>query len=122
MWSIGPRRSGQGEPAPDADAPTSTDSTADPAPLEEPELVVVPFIVDLREDEAVAGLERAGFIPEALPSRYSSDVRKGTVLEQAPSGEVSAPKGSVVTYVVSLGTDPDANGKSKRGGGPKDDD
>lgn len=120
MWGLG-LRSGQSDLVPAGDATTDTSSTADPVPIEAPEMVDVPSIIDMREDEAVESLERAGFIPEALPSQYSSDVRRGTVLAQTPSGEV-APKGSVVTYVVSLGTDRDANRKSKRGNKSKNDD
>ena len=128
LWGMG-LGGGQGETGPDADATTGTDATAAPTPVEEPqpeqpepELVQIPDITSMREDEAVAVLERAGFSSEALPSQFSSEVRKGIVLEQTPSGEVDAPKGSVVTYVVSLGADPDANDKGKRGGKPKDDD
>lgn len=121
LWGMG-LRGGQSELGPDVDATTGTDTTAAPVPIEEPEpeLVEVPDIIDMREDEAVAVLERAGFSSEALPSQFSSEVRKGIVLEQTPSGEVAAPMGSVVTYVVSLGADPDD--KNKRGGKPKDDD
>ena len=128
LWGMG-LGGGQGETGPDADATTGTDATAAPTPVEEPqpeqpepELVQIPDITSMREDEAVAVLERAGFSSEALPSKFSSEVRKGIVLEQTPSGEVDAPKGSVVTYVVSLGADPDTNDKGKRGGKPKDDD
>jgi serine/threonine-protein kinase len=120
MWGLG-LRSGRSGLVPAGDATTGTSSTADPVPSEDPVMVEVPDIIDMREDEAIASLERAGFIPEALPSQFNSDARKGLVLAQTPAGDV-APEGSVVTYVVSLGADPDANGKSKRGNKSKDDD
>ncbi|MDP2300175.1 MAG: Stk1 family PASTA domain-containing Ser/Thr kinase, partial [Actinomycetota bacterium] len=106
MWSIGPRSS-QDPLVPAVDAVPEVEPVADPVIVPEaPEMVEVPDIIDMREDEAVAELESAGFIPEALRPRYDSDVRKGTVIEQTPLDEEMAPKGSVVTYVLSLGTDP----------------
>ncbi|MDO8848383.1 MAG: Stk1 family PASTA domain-containing Ser/Thr kinase [Coriobacteriia bacterium] len=102
---------GQDEPVPDVDATTGTDAPVDPVPVEEVVMVEIPDIIGMREDEAVETLERAGFTPEALPPQYNSDERKGKVFEQTPPDEEMAPKGSVVTYVVSLG---DAPGKNDR--------
>jgi len=112
MWGLG-LRSGQGELVPDVDATTGTGSTSDPVLGEDPVMVDVPGIIDMREEEAVEALERAGFTAKALPSEFNSDVRKGKVFEQTPSGDLAAPEGSVVTYVVSLGADPGA--KTDRG-------
>ena len=113
MWGMG-LRDRQGEPAPGVDTTKGTSSTADPALIEKAEMVDVPDIHDMREAEAVETLARAGFLTEALPSQFNSDVREGKVFGQTPSGGDAAPKGSVVTYVVSLGADPDARGKSGR--------
>jgi hypothetical protein len=102
-WSLG-RLGNQGVPVPDVGAITR--DQAETPPISGEEMSEVPDIIELREDEAVETLERAGFRPEALPSQFNDEVRKGTVFEQTPSGEDTAPKGSVVTYVVSLGADP----------------
>ena len=116
MWSIGPRSS-QDPPVPPVDTEPVTEPVADPVIVPEaPEMVEVPDIIDMRENDAVAELERAGFIPQALPPRYDDDERKGIVIEQTPPDEEMAPKGSIVTYVLSLGTDPSDRGR------PDDDD
>jgi serine/threonine-protein kinase len=120
LWGRGLRDS-QGDLVPEVVTPSGTDSVADPVVVpEEPEMIDVPDVIGMREAEAVETLERAGFVPEALPSQFNTDVRKGRVFEQMPPSADAAPKGAVVTYRLSLGADPNARGT--RGRGDDDDD
>ena len=82
-----------------------------------PDLAVVPTVTGMSESEAFKALEAAGFSPQALPSEFNKEVASGNVFKQTPAGGTEAPKGSVVSYVVSRGTElvqvPDVTGKSQ---------
>jgi serine/threonine-protein kinase len=82
-----------------------------------PNMISVPTVMGLTESEAFKALEAAGFSPQALPSEFNKDVAGGTVFKQTPAGGAQAAKGSVVSYVVSRGTElvqiPDVTGKSQ---------
>ncbi len=82
-----------------------------------PNLSSVPTVTGMTESEAFKALETAGFSPQALPSEFNKDVTSGTVFKQTPAGGTQAAKGSVVSYVVSRGTEliqvPDVTGKSQ---------
>ncbi len=77
----------------------------------------VPTVTGMTESEAFKALEAAGFSPQALPSEFNKEVASGNVFKQTPAGGTEAPKGSVVSYVVSRGTElvqvPDVTGKSQ---------
>ena len=105
------RHEAQGEAVPDADTTTGTDLPAEPVL----EMLEVPDIIDMPEDEAVETLERAGFTPEALPPQFNNDVRKDKVFEQTPASPDTAPEGSVITYMVSLGDAPGKNDRDDKG-------
>ena len=64
-------------------------------------LVGVPAVVDLREAEAVATLEDAGF--EVEIQRVFAGAPRRTVVEQEPRGGEQAPRGSTVALKVSKG-------------------
>jgi beta-lactam-binding protein with PASTA domain/tRNA A-37 threonylcarbamoyl transferase component Bud32 len=82
-----------------------------------PNMIQVPTVTSMTESEAFKTLESAGFSPQALPSEFNKEVASGTVFKQTPAGGDQAPKGSVVSYVVSRGTEliqvPDVTGKSQ---------
>jgi len=82
-----------------------------------PEMIAVPDVIGKPDAEAFKALETAGFTPQALPSKFNKDVPDGTVFEQTPGGGEKAVKGSVVSYVVSRGTElavvPDVSGKKQ---------
>jgi len=82
-----------------------------------PNMAPVPTVKGMTESEAFKALETAGFSPQALPSEFNKDVASGTVFKQTPEGGTQAVKGSVVSYVVSRGTEliqvPDVTGKSQ---------
>lgn len=77
----------------------------------------VPTVTGMAEADAFKTLETAGFSPQALPSEFNKDVASGNVFRQTPAGGTQAAKGSVVSYVVSRGTElvqvPDVTGKSQ---------
>jgi serine/threonine-protein kinase len=82
-----------------------------------PNMAEVPTVTGMAEADAFKTLETAGFSPQALPSEYNKDVASGNVFKQTPAGGSQAAKGSVVSYVVSRGTElvqvPDVTGKSQ---------
>ena len=82
-----------------------------------PNLVEVPKVIGLPEADAFKALEAQGFSPQALPSEFNKDVAQGVVFKQTPDAGAKAPKGSVVSYVVSRGTElaqvPDVSGKTE---------
>ena len=82
-----------------------------------PDMGAVPTVTGMSESEAFKALEAAGFSPQALPSEFNKEVASGNVIKQTPAGGSQAPKGSVVSYVVSRGTElvqvPDVTGKSQ---------
>jgi serine/threonine-protein kinase len=82
-----------------------------------PNMAEVPTVTGMAEADAFKALETAGFSPQALPSEFNKDVTSGNVFKQTPAGGSQAAKGSVVSYVVSRGTElvqvPDVTGKSE---------
>jgi serine/threonine-protein kinase len=86
-----------------------------------PELIPVPNVIGMLEADAFKAAETAGFSPQALPSQFNSAVPANTVYEQTPAGDEKAVKGSIISYVVSRGTEPffvpDVSGKKKDGRG-----
>jgi beta-lactam-binding protein with PASTA domain/predicted Ser/Thr protein kinase len=83
-----------------------------------PARVKVPSVVGLTEADAIAALQTAGF-EVALPivRAYNPDFDPGTVFEQIPLANSSAPKGSPVQISVSQGAEmvpvPDVVDKKK---------
>jgi serine/threonine-protein kinase len=66
-----------------------------------PRPVVVPSVVNLPYEQAAAELERAGFIVARID--VDSDLAKGIVVDQEPSGGSESSHGSTVTLSVSRG-------------------
>jgi len=89
-----------------------------------PEMIPVPNVIGMLEADAFKAAETAGFSPQALPPEFNSDVPANTVYEQTPAGDEKAVKGSIVSYVVSRGTEPvvvpDVSGKDEKSGKWKD--
>ena len=75
----------------------------------------VPDVVGLRDTDAVARLQQAGFRP--LPASVNSTQPSGTVLRQSPAGGTTAQRGSTVGITVSGGprvrTVPDVVGETE---------
>ena len=69
--------------------------------LTRPDMVTVPDVTGEPEAEATITLQDAGFEVEA--EREENDIPEGEVIEQDPSGDSEAEKGSTVTITVSLG-------------------
>lgn len=66
--------------------------------------VEVPDVVGSSTAEAVANLERKGFVVNRTES-YDADVAKGNIISQAPEGGTKAPSGSAVTIRISQGAE-----------------
>jgi serine/threonine-protein kinase len=108
--------------SPEPNATARRGSAVDLVLSKGPEMVAVPNVVDMLEADAFETLQRAGFSPQASPSQFNSDVPANTVYEQTPSGDETAPKGSIVSYVVSRGPDPGVRGQGDKPGKSKDGD
>jgi eukaryotic-like serine/threonine-protein kinase len=67
-----------------------------------PEQTGVPYVVDLKQGDAIDKLQGAGFKVHST-TKSSEIVAKGYVISQDPLGGEQAPKGSTVTIVVSSG-------------------
>jgi len=82
-----------------------------------PKQVEVPDILQMPEEEAVAALEAAGFLPKPLPDEPSSKTPAGSVMKQNPDGGALIDEGATVEYVVSRGVEtvkvPGVVGKSR---------
>ncbi len=76
----------------------NTDNTTE----EETEMVVVPDVSDLTEEEATEALEAEGFVVE-VEEEASDEVEEGKVISQTPKAERSLAKGGTVTITVSTG-------------------
>lgn len=78
--------------------------------------VVVPDLTRLDEATARAILAQTGLLAEVVGQEYSDTVPLGRVLRQEPPGGQRAPRGSVVRFVLSKGSDkttvPDVVGQS----------
>lgn len=79
-----------------------------------PEMIPTPKVIGMLEADAFKALETAGFSPQALPSQFNSDVPANIVYEQTPAGDEKAVKGSIISYVVSRGTEPFVPGVSDK--------
>jgi serine/threonine-protein kinase len=66
------------------------------------ELVAVPNVVGLEEENATRLLEEDGFVVEVRQSA-SPDVERGLVIEQNPAAGQRVPEGDPVTILVSIG-------------------
>lgn len=69
--------------------------------LTRPEMVTVPDVTEQQEAQATITLQAAGF--EVATERIQNDLIEGEVIEQDPTGDSEAKKGSTVTITVSLG-------------------
>jgi serine/threonine-protein kinase len=69
--------------------------------LTRPEMVTVPGVTGKQEAEATITLHEAGF--EVSVAEVENDIPEGEVIEQDPSAESEAEKGSTVAITVSLG-------------------
>ena len=67
-------------------------------------LVTVPDLAGLSSAEALRTLADAGLESEVQGSRVSADLPEGAVLSQDPSPDSSVPQGSVVSLIVSAGS------------------
>lgn len=73
---------------------------------DEDELVEVPDVVGWPRATAVDEIRSAGFVVK-VTGIYSDTVPEGVVISQTPAGGASAPEGSVVSILVSLGSAPE---------------
>ncbi|MQB01389.1 MAG: PASTA domain-containing protein, partial [Actinobacteria bacterium] len=77
-----------------------------------PEPATVPFVVGLREDQAIAAIEGAGLDPEVR--RETDDAPEGEVTAQEPPGGTEVEPGDTVVITVSEGPEkrkmPDVRG------------
>ena len=69
--------------------------------LTRPDMVTVPDVTGQQEDAATIALHGAGF--EVSTNSVQNDIPVGEVIEQDPSGNSEAEKGSTVSITVSLG-------------------
>lgn len=86
----------------DALRPTGN-GASDPEPTQEaPEMVTIPDVSNMAEDEAVAALEQAGLTVQ-VTDEPSPDVEEGNVLRVDPAVGSELQRGTQVTLVVSSG-------------------
>jgi len=69
--------------------------------LTRPEMVTVPDVTGQQEEDATIALHGAGF--EVSVESVQNDIPEGEVIEQDPSGDTEAEKGSTVQITISLG-------------------
>ncbi len=69
------------------------------------EMVKVPDLSNMTAEQAKSALDKAGLVASAGDPEYNKDVEKGHVFKQDPAKDTEVKKGSVVTYVLSLGPD-----------------
>ncbi|HIS39384.1 MAG TPA: Stk1 family PASTA domain-containing Ser/Thr kinase [Candidatus Aphodovivens avistercoris] len=67
--------------------------------------VSVPDVTNMTADQARSELEKLGFKVQAGTAEYSDDVDKDRVARTDPAAGTSLPKGTVVTYYLSLGAE-----------------
>jgi serine/threonine-protein kinase len=100
------------EQDPAAGATVDAGSAVDVTVSSGPDVVAVPPVVGLSEDDAVATLQGDGF--EVQINRDASDAAEGTVFAQDPQAGSEVPPGSTVVIAVSEGpeqTMPDVTGE-----------
>jgi serine/threonine-protein kinase len=89
--------------SPVANATAEKESAVDLTVSRGPKLVAVPKLIGLKEQQARAALDKAGFVPNPLPDAYSSEFAVGIVFKQTPKAGAKVEEGSEVQYVVSRG-------------------
>jgi serine/threonine-protein kinase len=67
---------------------------------QEPKEVAVPGVVGRSEVQAVAMLEKAGFVAKTVNEATNEAAQVGTVLKQAPAAGAKAHKGAIVTIAI----------------------
>ena len=72
-------------------------------------LVTVPDLVGQPAGTAAQSIFSTGLVTGDIASSFSNTVPAGDVISQSPEGNNSAPAGSAVDFVVSLGPDPDSD-------------
>ncbi|MDZ4169721.1 MAG: Stk1 family PASTA domain-containing Ser/Thr kinase [Coriobacteriia bacterium] len=82
-----------------------------------PEVVQVPKLIGLTEEDAQRELTAAGLIPQPLPDEYSATIDAGVIFKQQPAPGEPAEKNTPVQYVVSRGVEttivPNVTGMSR---------
>ncbi len=82
-----------------------------------PDLVEVPNIVKLTQAEADTALQDAGLESRVASSTFDPDIDAGSVVSQDVEKGTKVPRGTTVSYVLSLGTEnvvmPDVEGMSQ---------
>ncbi|MFH5835461.1 PASTA domain-containing protein [Proteiniclasticum sp. C24MP] len=85
---------------------SDTEMPEEEEPQEEPEealeLVVIPYIIGLHEEDAVKALEERNLVPE-IHLEYVDGVEKEYVFYQRPPRNQEVPEGTVVSFSVSRG-------------------
>ena len=66
-------------------------------------MITVVDVSNQQKDDAIARLEKAGFVIGKIDYELSEDIEKGYVIETSPAAEKEAKKGSSVDLVVSKG-------------------
>ncbi len=80
--------------------PTATTPPGEPTPTVE--LVAAPNLIGLTENEALSLIQQQGFREFRNPPR-TDQAPRATVIEQAIAPDTLVPKGSVITFTLSLG-------------------
>jgi serine/threonine-protein kinase len=91
--------------SPVANATAEKESRVDLVVSKGLELVGVPKLIGLTEDEARSALTSAGLTAQPLPSEFNSKIDAGVVFKQTPSPGEEVEKGASVQYVVSRGVE-----------------
>jgi hypothetical protein len=86
--------------------PTTPPATTGPRPPPGADLVVVPDVVGLRAQEAIARLRAAGFNPQVVSAPIGRPRQANRVFLQSPRAGQQARRGSVVTIVISAQLQP----------------
>ncbi len=68
-----------------------------------PQLVAVPRLVGMTEEDARATIEDEGFLVGEVTTREDQEIEQGVVLEQTPPASQEAAPGSAIDLVVSAG-------------------
>ncbi|NTU70629.1 MAG: Stk1 family PASTA domain-containing Ser/Thr kinase [Coriobacteriia bacterium] len=103
--------------SPGAGTPAKKDTPIDLVISKGPDLVVVPDIRKMPQAAADAALEAAGLDSRVASSTFDPKVTAGSVISQEPADGEQVTRGTVVNYVLSLGTEqavvPDVEGLTK---------
>ncbi len=77
-----------------------------------PAMVVVPDLTGMTPEAADELLTEYGFVPEVAGIDYSDEVDEGLVFNQTVEADSSAPEGTVIQYMISLGPEETVIGKT----------